>query len=127
MSVDVNDTFTKEEAEALIGKNFKATAGYANVPPGTIGTVVDTYGAPYAGYGVNVEWDRPEDREARESAIRSVSRIVAEVPGRHGGRGLVKHVRIVKPLRDGFSKYELLGVFEGGEHKGKRFMEPVNE
>jgi len=36
--------FTEQEAAALVGRRFVATAGYSGVPPGTIGTVVRVAG-----------------------------------------------------------------------------------
>lgn len=57
--------FTREEAVALIGKRFRATAGYADVPPGTVGRIVDLYQTG-GYYGVDVQWDRPHNRELRD-------------------------------------------------------------
>lgn len=52
------DSFTREEALALQGKRYRATAGYSGVPPGTIGRVCDYYPrGPSDAYGVEVAWE----------------------------------------------------------------------
>lgn len=117
----MGEYFTLAEAEAQVGKKYRSACGYADVPAGTTGTVVSLYMVRRDEYGVEVEWDRPEDREARSALIRGITR---QMPGLGGG--VVLHRR-VQPRIDGFSKADLDLVFTGGELKGRRAMEPVTE
>lgn len=90
--------FTRGEVRTLIGKRYKATAGYAGVPAGTIGKIVDFYSADRnpeseaSTYGVDVMWEDV----AREHPT------------------------------DGFSRTDLLMVFKAGPHAGTRAMVPLD-
>jgi len=99
--------FIEEEVRALLGKRYRATAGYASVPPGTIGKVVDFYGGSNGLFGIDIEWQ----------GVKRSARIGAAVDERHKAN---------EPLRDGFSRDDLLVVFTGGAHKGERAMVPLD-
>ena len=93
--------FTTEEAMAFLGRRYRATRAYAGVPAGTIGRVAAAYTVPPDGelYGLDVVWERLSARSPADEAL--------------GGRS------------DGFSRRDLFLVFTGGEHAGRRAMEPV--
>lgn len=116
----MREHFTKEEAEQLVGQAYRAhpdANGYANVPPGTIGVVVDTYQARMelstddgGNWGVIVMWLRDEDRD-RLGEMRN------STPG----------MPAIPPLMDHFSRADLFIRFiEDAEHApGERAMQPL--
>lgn len=52
----MSEYYSAREAHALMGKRFRSTRGYVDVPVGTIGTVVGVYCASGKDYGVDIEW-----------------------------------------------------------------------
>ena len=53
----VADGFSKAEAEAELGRRYRATAGYAAVPAGSVGVVSAVSPAVGGGFGVEVTWE----------------------------------------------------------------------
>lgn len=92
--------FTREEARALLGRKYRATAAYAGVPAGTVGKVVEAYGGDDA-LGLDIQWQ--------------------------GIPGGTPHEMSLGGLRiDGFSRDDLFTIFTGGAQKGRRAMVPLD-
>jgi len=53
--------FTREEAEATVGRTIRSRVGFAGVPKGTVGHVEDIYHyePENDGFDVIVKWDLP--------------------------------------------------------------------
>lgn len=92
--------FTPEEAEALLGRRYRATAPYAGVPAGTVGRVYGSYEVNDGLRGLDVVWELPPSGSAADHAA--------------GGR------------TDGFSRDDLYLVFLAGPHVGQRAMLPLD-
>jgi hypothetical protein len=45
--------------EDLVGKRVRSLRDFADVPTGTLGTVVEVYSIGKAHDGITVEWDKP--------------------------------------------------------------------
>ena len=60
--------FTAEEAEALLGRRYRATAPYAGVPAGTVGRVYGSYEVNDGLRGFDVVWELPPSGSPADSA-----------------------------------------------------------
>jgi hypothetical protein len=91
--------FTEAEAQILVGRRYRATARYAQVPEGSVGVVSGIY--PVGGrFGVDITWQ----------GIAGGSPLDLE----RGG------------LTDGFSRRDLALVFTAGVNRDKRAMVPLD-
>lgn len=99
----MSEYYTESEARKMVGKRFRATAGYARVPAGTIGRVSGVYAVRQRrtdDYGIEVTWE-----------------------GVAGGTPLDQERAAA--MTDGFSKTDMEMVFTGGPLDGKRAMVEV--
>ena len=92
--------FTRAEAEAQVGRRYRASGGYSGVPSGTAGRVSGVYEVAGRGFGVDVTWE----------GIPGGSPLDSD----RGG------------LTDGFSRAELFLVLPRGPLAGRRAMEPID-
>ena len=82
--------FTREEAVQLIGKRFRNTAPYANVPAGTVGRVVDLYPVGGQRFGVDIQWDRPAPlRELRDGFSKQDLEMIFTGGAEKGKRAMI--------------------------------------
>lgn len=99
--MDAMEYYTFDSARAMVGKRFRATAGYCGVPAGTVGRVTGIYEVNRWSdwWGIEVTWE----------SIPPTCPLDTE----RGG------------LTDGFSRKDLEMVFTGGPNVGERAMVEV--